>query len=81
LSSHAKVIDSPQRVNFVGFGSYSLDIEIHCYVDTVDINVFKNVSEELNLRIMEIIQSAGTRISIPTQVEYSGKELEISSKT
>lgn len=80
LNSQAKVIDSPQRVNFIGFGSYSLDIEIHCYIDTVDINEFKNITEELNLRIMEIIQSAGTRISIPSQVEYSGQELEISSK-
>ncbi len=78
LNVHNKVLESPLRVNFSGFGEHSLDIEIHCYIDTLDLHEYKNISEDLNLHIMDIIQSAGTRIAIPTSIEYREQETESS---
>ncbi len=62
------------RVNFTGFGEHFLNIEIHSYIDTVDIVEFNNISEDLNLHILDIIQSAGTRIAIPANIEYHEQE-------
>jgi len=74
LQAHSRIIESPLRVNFTGFGEHSLDIEIHCYIDTVDIVEFKNISEDLNLHILDIIESAGTRVAIPANIEYHEQE-------
>lgn len=80
LQVHNKVSESPLRVHFTGFGEHSLDVEIHCYINTTDFNEFKGVSEELSLGIMDIIQSAGTRIAIPANDEYRGQTNELSEE-
>ncbi|VAW60647.1 hypothetical protein MNBD_GAMMA10-2122 [hydrothermal vent metagenome] len=74
LQAHSKIIDAPLRVNFTDFGEHSLDIEIHCYIDTVDIVEFKDISEDLNLHILDIIESAGSRMAIPASIEYHEQE-------
>lgn len=74
LKINSRIIESPQRVNFVGFAGYSLDIEIHCYIDTIDIAEYKNIAEDLHLQIMDIVQTAGTRLSIPSELQYSPQE-------
>ncbi len=70
LHAHPKIAESPIRARFTGFGSYSLDIEIHSYVETDDFADYLAVKEDLNLRIMDIIQTAGTEIAIPARIEY-----------
>lgn len=73
LYAHSMVAESPLRARFIGFGEHSLDIEIHCYVETVDVNVYLGVAEDLNLRMMDIINLSGTRIAIPAVAEYQSK--------
>jgi MscS family membrane protein len=73
LYAHNMIAEEPLRVRFIGFGEHSLDIEIHCYVETTNINIFKGVIEDLNLRMMEIINRAGTRIAMPAAIEYQSK--------
>lgn len=70
LYAHSKVADSPLRVRFTGFGDYSLNIDINCYIKTTDFNENLAVAEDLNLRIMKIISDAGSEIAIPASIEY-----------
>jgi MscS family membrane protein len=72
LYAHSKVADSPLRVRFTGFGDYSLNVDINCYINTTDFNENLAVAEDLNLRIMKIISDAGSEIAIPTSIEYKG---------
>ncbi len=67
LYSHPKVLDDPAKVRFVGFGDYSLDLEVFAYVDVTDWNEFQEVAEDLNLRIMDVVSQAGARIAQPAQ--------------
>ena len=67
LYAHPKVLDDPAKVRFVGFGDYSLDLEIFAYVDVTDWNRFQEVAEDLNLRIMDVISRAGASIAQPAQ--------------
>jgi len=67
LYAHPMVCSDPARVRFKEFGEYSLDIRIFAYIDTTAYSEFLEVSEDLNLRIMEIIHQAGAALAIPTQ--------------
>ena len=70
LRDHPRVTDDPARVRFVGFGDYSLELEIFAYVDTGEFNEFLRCQEELNLRIMQIIEKAGTSLALPSRTLY-----------
>ena len=67
------------RVRFLGFGASSLDVEVFAYILTVDYSFFLEVQEELFLRIMDVVQDAGTRIALPAQTTYLAQPLAADS--
>ena len=70
LQTHPKVVDDPIWVRFAGFGAYSLDIEFFAYVGSADRLEFLAVREEIYLRIMDLIDEAGTGFAFPSQTHY-----------
>lgn len=74
LYSHPRVDPDPARVRFVGFGAFSLDIEIFAYIHAADVSEYLEIGEDLNLRIMEIVANAGTGFAFPSQTLYVGKD-------
>ena len=68
--AHPKVIDDGMRVRFVGFGASSLDIEIYVYVQATAKPAYLEICEDLNLRIMNIINEAGAAFAFPSQTAY-----------
>jgi MscS family membrane protein len=74
LYAHEKVLPDPARVRFVGFGACSLDLEIFAYAATSDWNEFLGVREDIYLRIMDIIDEAGTSFAFPSQTLYLGRD-------
>jgi MscS family membrane protein len=70
LYAHPRVLPDPARIRFVGFGEYSLDLDVFAYVDTGDYGEYLEIAEDLNLRIMDIIKAAGTELAIPARLEY-----------
>jgi MscS family membrane protein len=69
--AHPKISnDPPLRVRFMGFGEYSLDVEVFIYVATNDWDEFLAVREDMFLRMMDIIKEAGTSFAIPAQTTY-----------
>ena len=67
LFSHPMVEADPARVRFKEFGDSSLDVHIFAYIKTTAYNEFLEVSEDLNLRIMDIVSQAGTQLAVPVQ--------------
>jgi MscS family membrane protein len=55
------------RVRFLRLGAFSLDIELYAYVYAQDWAAFLEIQEKLLLRVMEIIERAGTAIAFPSQ--------------
>jgi MscS family membrane protein len=53
------------RVRFLGFGPNSLDVEVFAYVFATSWNQFLQIQEELLLRIIECIESAGVQMAFP----------------
>jgi MscS family membrane protein len=74
LIAHPRVTDDPARVRFVGFGAYSLDLEVFAYVDTADWNEFLGIREDLYLRFMDAIKEAGTGFAFPSSTTYIGRD-------
>jgi MscS family membrane protein len=68
--SHPKVLPSPARIRFEGFGEHSLDLQVFAFLDVNNPDNFTEVAEDLNLRIMDIIAKAGTEFAIPSQTLY-----------
>jgi MscS family membrane protein len=74
LLAHPRIAEDPARVRFVGFGAYSLDLEVFAYVDTSDWNEFLQIREDVYLRFMDAIKDAGTGFAFPSQTTYLGRD-------
>lgn len=76
LIAHPKVAPDPSRVRFIGFGEYSLNVEIYAYVLTSDYQEYLAILEDINLRVMSLIEQAGAQFAFPSAIEYQAHELK-----
>lgn len=74
LLEHSRVSADPARVRFVGFGAHSLDLEVFAYVTTGDWNEFLAIREDIYLRMMQVVEEAGSGFAFPSQTLYVGKD-------
>lgn len=74
LLGHPKVTPAPARVRFVGYGAYSLDLEIFAYLRCSDQDAFLSINEDILLRIADIIAEAGTGFAFPSQTTYLARD-------
>jgi MscS family membrane protein len=70
LATHEHVIQDAPRVRFIGFGEDALIIEIFAYVATNDYARYLELAEDLNLKVLAIISSAGTNLALPAQTMH-----------
>ena len=70
LAQCPRVESGSVRVRFLGFGTWSLNVEIFVYVLDSDWNSFLETQENLLLDVMEIVQAAGTGLAYPSQTLY-----------
>jgi MscS family membrane protein len=74
LRLDARVDPDPARVRFVGFGAYSLDLEVFAYVRTADYGEFLAIQEDLYLAMMDVVAAAGTSFAFPSQTIYGASD-------
>ncbi|MGH9502256.1 MAG: mechanosensitive ion channel family protein [Terriglobales bacterium] len=74
LYEHTKVETAGARIRFVGFDESSLGLEIFCYILTKDFGEFVTIREDLLLRIMDMVDAAGTGFAFPSQTVYLGRD-------
>ncbi len=65
LTEDERVLNQVQRVQFRDFGEYFLQINIHTYINTTKFDEYLNISEELNLRVLEAVYKAGAYLAMP----------------
>lgn len=80
LLAHPRITEDPARVRAIGIGKYSIDLEIHSYVNTADWNEFLAIQEDVILRIMNITDEAGTAFAYPSQTLYLGRDSGMNSE-
>ena len=62
--------DIVATVNLLRVYASSLDIDVYAYVRAESYAEFLGVQEELLLRILDIVEHAGTSVAFPTQTVY-----------
>lgn len=66
LTLDSRVETATIRVRFINYGDNALQMEIFSYILTSDFNRFAEAREDLLLKIMGIVQGAGTNFSFPS---------------
>ncbi|HXV77210.1 MAG TPA: mechanosensitive ion channel family protein [Candidatus Polarisedimenticolaceae bacterium] len=74
LVGHPRVCSEPLRVRLAGFGASSLDVELFAYVDTRDFNEFTAIREDILLRVIDVVEQAGTGFAFPSRTVYLGRD-------
>ena len=74
LYSHAKVETRTVRVRLTDIGGSSLSVEVLSYILTTDFNEFAAIREDLLLRMMDIMDDAGSTLALPSQTLYLGRD-------
>jgi MscS family membrane protein len=57
-------------IRFSGFGEFALRVDLSCYLLTTNDTESLAIREDLLLRILEIIKSAGTGLALPSRTLY-----------
>lgn len=70
LDQHPETHQEPGVVRFDAFGESSLDILVIFFVQTPVAREFNRVKEEVNLKILEIVNNSGTRFAFPSRELY-----------
>jgi MscS family membrane protein len=74
LISHPRVHGDRLRVRFVGFGDFSLNLEVFAYLETQDLHEFLGIQEDLLLRMMSIVEHSGTGFAFPSRTLYLSRD-------
>ena len=79
LHAHEMIHENPVRVRLTDFDRDAILIKLHSFVKTTDYTEYLEVSEELNLGIMKIVERAGARFALPAaSVQIEGGPAPIS---
>jgi MscS family membrane protein len=76
LSSHSKVrqdIASP-RVHVIGFGDWSIKVEVYVYVDATELPKFLSIQEDLATAIIDLVRKSGADFAFPSQTTYLAQD-------
>jgi len=70
LYANPKIPSNPARIRLEEFGPSSLNLRIFAYIDVTAYGEFLEVAEDLNLRIMDLVEQAGAAFALPSQTLY-----------
>ncbi len=75
LAAHSLIDKSSVRVHLIRFATSSLEVEIFAYVFARDWVHFLDIQQDLLLRVMEVVEMAGSRMALPAQTTYLAVDL------
>ncbi len=66
IENHSHILKEETRVRLNEFGSSSINIMVLYFVDTLEYDVYLDVREEINYKIIEIVNAHGSSFAYPT---------------
>ncbi len=76
LERDPRIAEDPLRVRLTGFGQYYLEIELFGYALTSAWPEFLSIRQEILVNVMEVVERSGTRLAVPTQAQFSARDVE-----
>lgn len=77
LRTHEQLADAPLRVRFMSIGEYFLEVEIYAYAMTDSWPDFLEIREDVLLKVLDIVERSGTRLTLPAEFRYVGEQRTI----
>ncbi|MBP1950198.1 mechanosensitive ion channel family protein [Virgibacillus litoralis] len=74
LKNHAEIHQETIFVSLDQYKEYGLDILLYFFTKTTDWGDYLNIREELNFKILEILENEGVTIAIPSRRLYMDSE-------
>jgi len=65
LGDHPRIVPADSRVSFVGFGEFSIDLQMFVQVGTSDWREFLAIAQEINLSVIRVLDEAGVKLAVP----------------
>jgi MscS family membrane protein len=66
IENHAHTLKDETRIRLFDFDASSVNIMVLYFVDTLEYDVYLDVRQEINFKIMEIVEKNGTTFAYPT---------------
>ena len=73
ISTHPRT-NQDEQIKFLTLGPHSKDVMVQYFVDTMDWTDFINVKEDINFKIVEIVEKHGVDFAFPTTTVHLHKE-------
>ena len=70
IRTNEHIDDEASRVRFIEFASYAQELELFIYLKTSDYVTYLEFREDVNLRILDLIEEAGVELVIPSNTTY-----------
>ncbi|HTO52781.1 MAG TPA: mechanosensitive ion channel domain-containing protein [Myxococcota bacterium] len=70
LAKHPQIEADTARVRVMGFGAYSINIDISAYVTTPSLDEYFETAESLNLAILDVLAAHGSGIAFTSPAEF-----------
>ena len=80
LNTHPKIHKDPMFVYFDEFQDSSLSIFFYLFTTTADWEAYLKIREDINLKIMQIVENNDASIAFPSQSLYFENEMSISKE-
>lgn len=61
------------RAHFTSFGDSSLNFEVVYYIENQDYNLYRDIQQSINLKLMEEFEKKKIEFAYPTQIVYLKK--------
>jgi MscS family membrane protein len=74
LETHPRLVPESVRARFIGYGNWSLDVELYALAETSDYVEFLAIQEDVLLRVMDLVLEAGCGFAFPSQTFYQAAD-------
>jgi MscS family membrane protein len=74
LKAHPRLVPETVRARFVGYGAWSLDLELYALAETSDHADFLAIQEDVFLRVMDVVVESGCGFAFPSQTHYQASD-------
>ena len=70
IDQHEFIDEENSRVRFLEFGEYAQELELFAYIKTKDFAEYLECREDINLKIIDIVDAVGVELIIPEKTTY-----------
>ena len=81
LQNHAMIDQEDIVVHFDNLEESSFNITVHCYTKTTQLSEYRQVKNDINFKIMSILETHGVKLALPSRNLHFQTDVETIDKT